>query len=232
MELAGVEALTIELDGSVPVAAARALAGPRIDLDARDGRASVSLLLFRMRGLRPVGVGWPFGAPGRAPHGAPFAPIPGPAFDYDEALWRVGVRHEGLPAWLVVACDLDSVAIRVAGRWLVRYPARRAAFEMARDGERWRARVDAAGASIAVSAAELPASPPPAPPRRVIARSGGALHEIPWREDPAPHRREADVTVPLDSLGEVTFGARVDWAPRGLVHTGRVHRCGVARRLA
>lgn len=210
LELVGTEQLTLELGGSIAADQAQALAGEGLAPRLVAGRGSVGLLLFRMRGLRPRGL-----------------PLPG--VDYGEALWRLAVSHDGEPAWLALRCDLDQAAVRTLGAWLVRYPVRRATIEAdAADPARFV--VSAAGGRLQATArpgAEEPAAEAPLP---VLARSGGGLHRIPWREDPAPWRRAALCTIE-DELSPQTLGAPVRWEGLALLHRGRVHRCGLARRI-
>jgi hypothetical protein len=68
--------------------------------------------------------------------------------------------------------------------------------------------------------------------RRRWCRGGAALHRIPWRKDPAPHRRDAEVAIVDDGLERKTLGTGVRWQTHGLVHQGRIHHCGIASRVA
>ena len=43
--------------------------------------------------------------------------------------------------------------------------------------------------------------------------------------------RDQFAEVLTDSLSAATFGAAASWTSDGLVHRGRVHMCGVARRV-
>lgn len=219
IELRGTEAFTVELEGTVPLAQARACLGAAaLPLETREAdptRAVVSVLLFQMRGMRARG-------------------LPGPVLDYAEALWRVGVLWRGAPAWFAVACDLDSAAVRALGAVLVRYPTRAARLAVDAEGARVE-RVDAAARRFAVRATAVPAreTPPPVPPRPLLVparRGSGALYRIPWREEPAPERRVARCEVSEPALARATLGEGLAWAPEGLVHSGRTHICGVASR--
>src|SRR4051812_25888481 len=104
-ELSGVEAVTLELRGSLAAEdARRLLSAARLDpAPYAPGRVEVGLLVFEMRGLGLRGV-------------------PGPRFDYREALWRVGVLHEGERGWLGFCCDIDHALVRRAGALVIRYP--------------------------------------------------------------------------------------------------------------
>jgi hypothetical protein len=211
--LSGVEAITFEIDGALPLDAVRAIVPPGLAIEPTEGGAAVSVLLLRMRGLRPR---W----------------LPAPGLDYGEALWRIGVRFRAGPAWLGHLCDLDAPLVRVTGRWLIRYPVRAARFAWPRDGDRDAdfARVDALGATLTVTADPGGDAPPPEPPRPLLVRSGPALFQVPWRETPAPHRRSARVAIDDRGLGRATFGSEIAWSGRGLVHRGRIHHCGFAHR--
>jgi uncharacterized protein YqjF (DUF2071 family) len=88
-ELRGTEALTVEVGASLPVASARELWPHGLTLEVRDGRAVASLLFFRMNGLHLRG-------------------LPAPSLDYWEALWRLGIVWDGVPAWFGCACDLTG----------------------------------------------------------------------------------------------------------------------------
>jgi hypothetical protein len=201
--LKGTEADTLELDGTLP-AAARASIPAQLEVAA--GPLRVNVLFFAMRGLRMRGVPWP-------------------TFDYREALWRIAVELDGEPGWLAVACDLDSPMIRAFGRRLVRYPTR-----VARFNGRWS--VEAAGGAFSTRVIEGAESPEAVPARRTFVRDGGRVYEIPWEEIAAPERHVARVEVLSDSLSEPTFSRPVTWASSGLVHRGRIHQCGIARRAS
>jgi hypothetical protein len=209
-ELSGIEAHTIECEGSVPLAAASACVPDALAVRSWDERAEVSLLCFAMRGLGAS-------APVRV----------GPRFDYGEGLWRIGVTWRDAPAWFALTCDLDRAAVRMLGAWLVRYPVRTA--EVFVDDAR--ASVRCESARLDVSARALADVPEPVPPRPLLVARDGELYRIPWREDPAPYRRTAAITVDIDELSRGTLGAAVQWSPHGLVHRGRTHRCGLATRI-
>jgi hypothetical protein len=171
-----------------------------IEGDLPDG-TRVGVLFFAMRGLR-------------------FKGMPGPGFDYREALWR---KREDDGAWLAVACDLDSALVRAFGRRIVRYPARKASF----DGQ-WKVLTDRG--ELSASAHANDEHPDPVPPRRTIVREGDRAWEIPWEEIPG-ERSLAGVEILSDTLSEPTFGARVKWSSTGLVHRGRIHMCGFASEI-
>jgi hypothetical protein len=220
VEFTGTETLTLEIEGTLPHARAEELAGPGVEVQRAGDRAVVSLLLFQMKGLRPRG-------------------LPAPALDYGEALWRIGAVRDGESAWFGHACDIDHPLVRLTGAWLVRYPIRVASFTFDDDGEGegkggCSVIVDAESKHFKVRArpAETRGEGPAAsPPRRIFVRSRGALFEIPWREDPAPRRWSVTLDLADVALGVATFGADVAWAPSGVVHRGRIHRCGLARRI-
>jgi hypothetical protein len=207
LELRGTEELTLELEGRLPIARASELVPDLLDLETDGDDAVVSLLVFSMRGLRPRGM-----------------PLVG--LDYGEALWRVGVRLREDLSWFAVACDLDSRIVGVLGRWLVRYPVRRASFRF--DGESVAIARGEHAMQLRAVATAPPPRPEPVPPRQLLVWEGTRLFRIPWAEEPAPDRREVDVDVREGGLVDATLGA-VRWQPRGLVHRGRIHRCGLAQ---
>jgi len=200
--LRGTETDTLELDGALPASARPSVPAP---LRIADDPVRVNVLFFAMHGLTVRGIPWP-------------------AFDYHEALWRIAVTLDGEPAWFATACDLDSPTIRALGRVVVRYPTR-----IARFAGRWSVEVD--GRSMSTRVTEGTESPDPVAGRRTFVCDGGRAYEIPWEEIAAPRRCVASVDVVSDSLSEPTFGAGVTWARSGLVHHGRIHMCGVARRI-
>lgn len=210
MELSGTEAWTLELMGRVPRAAVEGAAAGLPLHETAEG-VEVGLLVFGMQGLRPR---W----------------LPGPGFDYGEALWRIGVELDAVPGWIGHTCDLDRALVGLLGRALVRYPVRRARVEHDDDGERWRVVVSAGAARLCVEARPGDAVPPAARPRPIVVRSGDRWFRIPWREDPASWRRTAAIDVREDELSAATLGAPVRWSGEAVLHRGRVHRCGVARR--
>ena len=202
--LRGTETETLELGGVLPETARGLVPAP---LAVRDGPLRVEVLLFAMHGLALRAMPWP-------------------RFDYREALWRIECERDGELGWYAIACDLDSAAIRVFGRRVVRYPTRTARFS----GE-WS--IEAAGGTFTTRSAIDDRSEPPAPvaPRRMFVRDGELVFEIPWQEIPAPERHVARIEVLADSLSEPTFGHLVTWDSSGLVHRGRTHMCGRARRV-
>lgn len=210
VELRGTEAWTLELTGRLPRAAVETMAAGLPLRETAEG-VEVGLLLLGMRGLRPTR--WPM-----------------PGFDYGEALWRIGVDLDDVPGWLGHTCDLDRPLVGVMGRVLVRYPTRRATIEHDDDGERWRISVQAAGAQLTVEATHGDEVPPAVRPRPIVVGRGGRWHRIPWREDPASWRRIASVHVVEDGLVPATLGAPARWGSEAVLHRGRVHRCGIARR--
>jgi hypothetical protein len=211
VELAGTEAWTLELTGRVPRGAVEHAAAGLPLRETAEG-VEVGLLLFGMRGLGVVR-------------------LPGPRFDYGEALWRLGVDLDDVPGWLGHTCDLDRALVGVLGRVLVRYPVRRARIEHADDGERWSVVVEAAqGRRLRVDAVPSEDGPPATRPRPLVVGRDGHWSRIPWREDPAGWRRTAAIEVREDGLSAATLGGAVRWSARALVHRGRVHRCGLARR--
>lgn len=215
MQLWGVEEATIEVEGTIPEAAARRLLGDLPPEPAGEGRARVGLLVFRMRGLKPRG-------------------LPAPGSDYQEALYRVGARLGSEPAWLCPACDIDRAHVRALGAWLVRYPVAAARIALDAGDDAFRLDMHAAGARLALTATPRgDASPPPRPPRRALVRSGGGLYEIPWREDPGPFRCRAAIAFADDARARAAFDLRAGedlaWEPEGLILRGRTHRCGLAR---
>ena len=168
-----------------------------------DVEPRASLLLFKMSELA-----------------ASFFPLV--KFDYAEALWRVSIRRDGAPAWFAVKCDLDHPVVRAMGARLVRYPTR-AARIVGSEG-RWSVRAGDAALELRVSDEDA-ASPPPL--RRVFVPGG---YEIPWDEVPPSRARSARITVGDDALLRATFGEGAKLDTTGIVHRGRIHMCGFARR--
>jgi hypothetical protein len=143
-------------------------------------------------------------------------------FDYSEALWRISIRHEGAPAWFAVKCDLDHPVIRALGARLVRYPTRAA--RIVGSEARWS--VDAAGEKLELRVSDQEAAEPP-PLRRIFVPGG---YEIPWNETPPTRARSARITLGDDALLRATLGDDAKLDATGIVHRGRVHMCGFARR--
>lgn len=210
--LTGTEELSLEIDGTIPEGAARAVVGPGVELSSHDGRVAVSLLVFAMKGLVLRRL-----------------PVRALGLDYNEALWRVGARVRGEPAWFGASCDLDSAVVASLGRLLVRYPVRRARVSLAADAGEASARIEVAGARLALDARVTAEPSEIVPPRPVLVRSGGDLYEVPWDEVPAPERATVEVTAD-DALSAATLGAAVAWSGAGVLHRGRTHRCGFAAR--
>lgn len=209
MELRGEERITLELTGALPEAQARRHVPARFALETREGEAVVGLLCFQMKGLKLLGV-------------------PGPAFDYSEALWRIGVVEQGQPGWFAVACDLDHRLVRALGRQLIRYPTRAGALSWS-GGEETTFGVAGEHGGLRLRARASGENLDPVPPRRAFV-GNASLYEVPWREDPAPYRRAAALEVLDDALTRATLG-EVRWEPSALLHRGRIHRCGFAHRL-
>lgn len=212
LTLTGTEELSIEVSGNLPKDRAMALVGD-MPLELVKGHVPVSLLLVQMKGLRAEGLATP-------------------GFNYGQALWRIGIKLDNVPAWLGLLCDIDSTLVRKSAGWLIRYPLRTATFHF--EGSQARGAVDitANGKRCAVFATPtLAEAPPPEAPRRLVVKSSNALWEVPWAEEPAPFRRVARIAFAAEELAEETFGAAVRFLPEGLLHRGRIHRCGPAKKL-
>lgn len=215
-ELSGTEAITIELHGTLSTADARPfLAAARLEptppTPGKEGRIEANLLLFEMRGLGMTG-------------------LPGPRFNYREALWRIGVLHQGAPAWLSVCCDLDHALVRAAGAMVIRYPVRKATLSLSDAGAAWTARIQASTGTLDTSVHISDDVAPVHPARPMLVHDAGHVYRIPWNEDAAPFRRHATAEIQGD-LAAKTLGASLRWEPGAMVHRGRVHHCGIARRL-
>lgn len=209
LALYGTEELSFELTGRLARDKALALVPPGLDLVEHEGFAEVGLSIFRMRGLRVRGV-------------------PGPGFDYSEALWRLTVEHAGRKAWYAIACDLDSFWVRRTAQLLIRYPVRAASFSLARG----RFEVRAASARLEIELHDVPtAATEPRGPRPVLVGSAGRLWRVPWAEIQAPASARVSVDVRDDTLSRRTLGP-VDWAPLAERLEGRGHRCDFAQPIA
>ncbi len=202
----GTEALTLEIDASVD---ARSIVPTRFEVD---GRANV--LLFKMTGLSAF------------------------RFDYFEALWRVSIVHEGVRAWLAVKCDIDHPIVRALGARFVRYPTREARIV----GSEGKWSVDAAGTKLELRVRDEDSAKMPELRRTFVARpakaaradsdaSGDRVWEIPWNEEPPAKARRVKVSVQDDALVRATFGEGAKLDETGVVHRGRVHICGFAKRV-
>ncbi len=209
LELIGTENITIEWTGSLDRVTAASLVGElKLEVDGAD-RIPVSLLIFQMKGLHLRG-------------------LPFPSFHYGEALWRIGVIHEGVPSWFACACDLDSRWIRWGGARWVHYPVRRAQFHFSQASASTVVEVRGHDCGMTVHATPAEFTPPAEPPRPLFVRTATRCYRIPWREDPAPLRNAAQLEWENQALAVATFGANVRWDSLGLLHRGRIHRCGLS----
>ncbi|HEY2365353.1 MAG TPA: hypothetical protein VGH87_03165 [Polyangiaceae bacterium] len=161
-----------------------------------------NVLLFKMTGLSPFG------------------------FDYFEALWRVSVVHEGVLAWVAVKCDIDHPIVRALGARFVRYPTREARIV----GSEGKWVVDCAGTKLELRLKDDDAAKMPEL-RRTFVASGERVWEIPWNEEPPSKARSVRVTAADDALVRATFGEGAKLDDVGVVHRGRVHICGFAKRV-
>jgi hypothetical protein len=200
--LRGTEELTLEVGASVDETFARAAVPVRFELETEGARARASLLLFRMRGLR-------------------WRQLP-PAFDYMEALWRISVRSGGELAWFAVACDIDHPVVRFLGARVVRYPTREA--KLMASEARWKDATKDAALELDISDVEPGAVP-------VLRRTFVSSYEIPWSEEPPARARSVRVKVKEDALLRATFGEAATLDATGVVHRGRVHMCGAAKKV-
>ena len=147
-------------------------------------------------------------------------------FDYFEALWRVSIRHEGALAWLAVKCDIDHPIVRALGARFVRYPTRAARIV----GSEGKWSIDAAGTKLEIGVRDEDRASVPET-RRTFVTTGDRVWEIPWSEEPPAKARLAKLNVTDDALVRATFGEGAKLDETGIVHRGRVHVCGFARRV-
>ena len=147
-------------------------------------------------------------------------------FDYFEALWRVSIVHEGAPAWFATKCDIDHPIVRALGARFVRYPVRAARIV----GSEGKWSVDAGGTKLDVRVRDEDSAKVPEL-RRTFVASGDRVFEIPWNEEPPPKARSVKVNVEDDVLVKSTFGEGAKLDETGVVHRGRVHICGFAKRV-
>ncbi|CAN5876870.1 hypothetical protein BH11MYX4_BH11MYX4_70210 [soil metagenome] len=219
MRMSGTEVVSIELAATISPSAADALAlrvPPQLTMD-RDasGEGHIDVLAFEMRGL---GLGWPL-----------------PRLDYLEVLYRLGTALNGVPAWLVLRCDVDRALVRTMAAAVIRYPVRAAAIQL-EHGAGSTNTLRAETASDSLSATLFPAAPGEVPPvrapRRTFVVDRDRLFEVPWDERPAPERTFATVRDVESSACLSIFGAPVTFASTAVVHRGRTHICGRSRAFA
>jgi hypothetical protein len=147
-------------------------------------------------------------------------------FDYFEALWRVSIVHEGALAWLATRCDIDHPIVRALGARFVRYPTREAKIV----GSEGKWSVDANGTKLELGVRDDDKAKMPEL-RRCFVASGDRVYEIPWNEEPPAKARSVKVTALDDALVRATFGEGAKLDDVGVVHRGRVHICGFAKRV-
>ena len=190
---------------TLEVGASISLAFARANVPERfEVEPRASLLLFKMSELA-----------------ASFFPLA--KFDYAEALWRISIRHEGEPAWFAIKCDLDHPVVRALGARLVRYPTRAASIV----GSEARWSVTTAEAKLDLRVSDEDTAPVPTLRRMLV--PGG--YEIPWDEVAPTRARSARITSGDDGLLAATLGDEAKLDETGVVHRGRVHMCGFARRV-
>lgn len=195
----GTERVTVELGGTFDPSTVTLPAGL-----AHDG-GRVSLFAFQVERLRMAGV-------------------PLLSWSYPEVLWRIAVRHDGVPCWWAIACDLEARGPAWAAHRYVRYEVRR--HHVVVDETRVITRGEAGELAIEISnkvAAPLELE------RRELRTGRDAGWVVPWGDDLGPSLVHP-VKILSDSLSEPSFGAPVKWADRAVLRRGRQHRCGVAHR--
>jgi hypothetical protein len=218
VRLSGVEHVSVEVGVSLGAAATLAMEArvpsPLVLARGGSGHAHASLLVLEMRGL----------GLGRLP----------PRFGYREVLYRLGVTIDGAPAWLALRCDIDRPLVATMARSLIRYPVRSATIAIDEpSGATLSLGARTSSDDLAMTLSLVPGrgTPEAIPPRRTFVVDGGALFEVPWDERPAPERHDADVVACSGSALEAAFGGPTTFEPRALVHRGRGHFCGPARRV-
>ena len=199
----GLEALSLELFATLSAYDAAARTSPLDPVVDSNGRASASLIIFQMRGLRLWGL---------------------PGVDYFEALWRVKVKFQNAPAWLAVACDIDKPLPRAAAGRLVRYPTRAAEIACVESGESLSASVGAGFEAQLTQTGSL-ASAPALP---LVVAIGRQIFTVPFGSKTGRGLVKCDVALTRDALWKKTFGpsARISSA---LLQWDRPHECGLAK---
>lgn len=200
----GKELLSLECTALIDPESARRLLDLQMPLQEHEGRAVLGLLFFQMSGLSLYEVGWP-------------------SFSYQEVLWRLGVVHNGAPAWFGVRCGIDRRLVREAARVLFRYPVY---------PERFTVEEGPTSTRIGWSDQEIVASAPQRSsqeaPRRLFVAQHQTLYEVFWAERPATRCEQVEVSV-CASLPKIK---EIAWNPLGRLYRGRTHICGIARAVS
>ncbi len=212
VQFRGREDVTLELDGTCEGAALSW--SPVFEPECEGGRLRVNLCVLRLFDLGVRG-------------------LPGPRFDYVEALWRVRGRWRSAPAWLVLRCDvwptvprwlaaiLDRYETRAPERFSVEGDARGLAVTLRADGHDFSLQTSAEGQTASALSSGL----------SLLTLRGGAVHHIPWQDDATAEATSYACTVRDEGLGRASLGATVEWAPRAVVSWARVHACAPAYRV-
>jgi hypothetical protein len=204
VRFSGTERATIELDGWFMPGAVAVPRAAELELDAA-GRGRVSLFAFHVDDLQIAG-------------------LPILRASYAELLWRIAVRVDDRPVWWIAACDLGSRRARYLAEREIHYPVRSANVAVDLD----QVRSEATGGDLAISLGPQ-ARERLSPERRAVVTGPRAEWEVPWGDD-GSGAHVAAANIAADTLSARTLGMSVTWAPVCLVRSGRLHRCGSARR--
>lgn len=152
-----------------------------------------------------------------------FSTIPHLSINFDEAVWRIGVVHNGINGWLVESYDTNHNWLRRLSNIMFRYNVKKARFSFLEKRksiitDHYVSKKGGMKCHIEIG----PESSYSVATEPVFINSSAGFRELKYKDDGAKFCRESVVEIVKDEISSKIFGTKVEWDKECLVQRGRI----------